>query len=124
MAAALRSRAQRTGVPEYRFFATALSLQAQTGGGLTETLENLSDLIRKRISLRARGYALASEARTSSMVLTCLPFITALAMYLLSPGYIRPLFTEKLGQDMIGVALLLLLSGSFVMRTIIRKALS
>ena len=121
---ALKQMSTRTGVPEYRFFATALSLQAQTGGGLSETLENLGDVIRARIALRARGYALASEARTSSMVLTGLPFVTALSLYLLTPSYISPMFTEPLGQKLLGVALLLLAGSTIVMRFIIGKALS
>ncbi len=52
---ALIDVATRSGVAEYRFFATATALQAQTGGGLTETLEILADVIRKRIALRKRG---------------------------------------------------------------------
>ena len=64
---------------EYRFFATALGLQSQTGGGLTETLENLADVIRKRVALKARGYALAAEARTSAGVLALLPVLAGLA---------------------------------------------
>ncbi len=63
---ALREMAARNKLPEYRFFATALALQSQTGGGLTETLENLADVVRKRVALKARGYALAAEARTSA----------------------------------------------------------
>lgn len=124
MEEALRRMAERTGVAEYRFFATTLSLQAQTGGGLAETLENLADLIRKRIALRARGYALASEARTSTLVLTALPFVTAVALLVVSPDYISPMFTEPFGHKLLGIALLLLAFGTLVMRCIIRKALS
>ena len=57
--------AERTGLAEYRFFATAIGLQAQTGGALSETLENLADVIRRRLALQARGHALSSEARAS-----------------------------------------------------------
>ena len=124
IADALQTLAERTGVQEYRLFATALALQAQTGGALTETLENLADLVRKRIALRARGYALSSEARTSSLVLSAMPFVTALALYFVSPHYIAPMFTEVLGQEMLGLALALLIVGTFIMRTIIRKTLA
>ncbi len=60
---ALGQLARRSGLPEYRFFATAISLQTQTGGTLSETLENLADVIRKRAALKAKGHALTSEAR-------------------------------------------------------------
>jgi hypothetical protein len=73
---AITELAERTGLAEYRFFATALSLQTQTGGTLSETLENLADVIRKRAALKARGLAMTAEARTSSAILAVLPVLT------------------------------------------------
>jgi tight adherence protein B len=121
---ALRVMADRSGLPEYRFFATALSLQSQTGGALTETLENLADVIRRRVGLRKRAFALASEARTSALILTALPIVTGTALLIISPGYIAPLFYEPAGQKMLGAAVLSLSAGTLVMRAIISRSLS
>jgi len=121
---ALRKLAARSRLPEYRFFATALSLQSQTGGGLTETLDSLADVIRKRVALKARGYALASEARTSSAVLASLPVLSGLALAVLNPAYIAPLLQEGPGQNLFGIAVLWLSLGLVVMRGLIRKSLS
>ena len=121
---ALQELASRNRMPEYRFFATALGLQSQTGGGLTETLEGLADVVRKRVALKARGYAMAAEARTSSAVLGALPVLTGLALAVLSPAYIAPLFREGPGQELFGVAVLWLGLGLLVMRWLIRKSLS
>ena len=121
---ALREMASRNRLPEYRFFATALALQNQTGGGLTETLENLAEVVRKRVALRARGYALASEARTSAGVLTALPVFAGLALAVLNPDYIGTLFQEGSGQTLFGVTVCWLGMGVFVMRLMIRKSLS
>jgi tight adherence protein B len=115
--------AQRTGLPEYQFFATALSLQAQTGGGLTETLENLADVIRKRVALRSKAYALASEARASSMVLAALPFVSGLGLAVLSPDYVGVLVFEENGRNLLGIAALSLATGVLSMRIIIRTSL-
>jgi len=120
---ALREVALRNQLQEYRFFATALSLQAQTGGGLSETLENLADVIRKRVGARKRAYALASEARTSTYVLAGLPLVTAGALALISPGYLDVLFTTPLGNNILGAAVALLCIGMFAMRTTISKTL-
>ena len=120
---ALREVALRNQLQEYRFFATALSLQAQTGGGLSETLENLADVIRKRVAARKRAYALASEARTSTYVLAGLPLVTAAALAVISPGYLDVLFTTGLGNNIVGSAIALLCIGMFAMRTIITKTL-
>ena len=119
----LKAMAQRAGLPEYQFFATALSLQSQTGGGLTETLENLADVIRKRVALRSKAYALASEARASSLVLAVLPFVSGLGLAVLSPDYIAVLFVEEAGRNLLGIAFLSLGTGILAMRTIIRTSL-
>jgi tight adherence protein B len=120
---ALREVAARNQLPEYRFFATALSLQAQTGGGLSETLENLAEVIRKRVAVRKRAYALASEARTSTYILAGLPVVTGGALVLIDPGYISILFTDPTGNVILGTAIGMLATGIFVMRTTITKAL-
>jgi tight adherence protein B len=116
--------ASRTELAEYRFFATAIGLQAQTGGGLSETLENLADLIRKRIALRQRGHALSSEARTSSLMLGALPIVMGGGLWLLNPAYMALLFNTSMGQKIFGAALGSLCCGAFAMRIIIRKSLS
>jgi tight adherence protein B len=120
---AVTGLARRGGLPEYRFFATALSLQNQTGGTLSETLENLADVIRKRAALRAKGHAMTSEARSSAMILAALPVFTGGLLYLLNPPYIMLLFTDPSGQSMFTSALISLGTGLFVIRTIIRRTL-
>jgi tight adherence protein B len=116
--------AQRAGIPEYRFFATTLSLQNQTGGTLSESLDNLADMIRKRIALIAKGNAMASEAKTCAAVLTALPIFTGLALYMLSPDYFSLLFDDPTGRKLFGAAVLSLGMGLFTIRTMIRKSLS
>jgi tight adherence protein B len=121
---ALRGLARRNMLPEYGFFAAALSLQAQTGGGLTETLETLADIIRRRIAMKERGHALSSEARTSAMVLGGLPVVAGGLMYFISPDYIGLLFSDHTGNMILGGAVLSLAIGMFAMRTIIKKSLT
>jgi tight adherence protein B len=121
---ALRAMAERTGIAEYRFFATAVALQMQTGGGLSDALEILADVVRKRLALRDRGFALTSEARTSAMMLSAMPFVVALIMTLLSPGYLDDLFTTPTGNMLLGIGLLSLSVGVAVMRLMIRRTLA
>lgn len=121
---ALRLMADRNGLPEYRFFATALALQGQTGGNLSETLEGLADTIRKRVAARARGYALAAEARTSANVLTVLPLLLFVALWFMNPAYVETLVTDQSGRMVLGAAIFLLSFGVVAMRMMIRKSLS
>ena len=119
----MQELARRAGIPEYRFFATALSLQNQTGGTLSDTLENLADVIRKRVGLIARGKALTAEARASVMILAALPFVTGIMLWVVNPSYIMMLFTDKTGNSLFGAAVLSLLLGLGVIRVIIKKSL-
>jgi len=121
---ALREMALRNDLPEYGFFAAALGLQSQTGGGLSETLDLLADVTRKRVALRARGRALSSEARTSAMVLGALPVVMIGLLEMMSPAYIAVLFNTPTGNTMLGAAVLLLSIGFGSMQVIIQKTLA
>ncbi len=121
---ALRAMSERTGLAEYRFFATALSLQSQTGGNLGETLDNLADVIRKRVAARARGYALAAEARMSANVLAALPVLLFFVLEFINPTYASTLLNTHPGHMILGATLVLLGGGMLVMRLLIQKSLS
>jgi tight adherence protein B len=120
----LRSLARRTGLGEYSFFATAVSVQSQTGGGLTEVMENLADVIRRRVALQSRGRALSAEARSSALVLAVMPLVTGTMLWLINPGYIDTLFEERIGHTLLAVGASSLAIGIFTMRTIIRRTLA
>ena len=120
---AVNELARRTGLSEYRFFATTMALQAQTGGTLSETLDGLADVIRKRAAVKAKGRAMTSEARSSAMVLAVLPVLTGLMLWCLNPTYISVLFTDETGKSMLSISIVLLCVGLFAMRTIIARVL-
>ena len=121
---ALFDMAERNSLSEYRFFASAIGLQSQTGGALSDTLENLGDVIRKRLALRARGLALASEARTSIVILCGLPVVDGLVMFVLNPEYIERLFDNDLGKKVFAAAIVLFCVGLTTMQVIVKKSLS
>jgi tight adherence protein B len=121
---ALRDMGGRNGLPEYRFFATALSLQSQTGGALSETLDNLAETIKKRVAIRMRGHALASEARMSAYILGALPIVTGGLLGMVNPKYIMVLFIDPGGRNLLFAGIIMLTLGGITMRTIIRRSLS
>ncbi len=105
---ALRELSLRIKLTEYQFFATAVTLQARSGGGISQTLETLAEVIRKRVALKDRGYALTAEARMSSMILAALPFIAGFAIFFMQRQYMVLLFTTKSGESVLGAAILLM----------------
>jgi tight adherence protein B len=118
--AALEEAADRTGMPEYRFFVTAVVLQRETGGSLAETLDNLSEVIRTRKAITLKAKALSAEARTSVYVLAALPFFAVGALSIMSPEYIRKLF-EPDGKTLLGAAAILMIMGLASMQLMIRS---
>jgi tight adherence protein B len=121
---ALHALAARNQVPEYGFFATALALQSETGGTVSETLERLADVIRKRVSLREHARALASEARTSIFILAALPVFAGGALAVINPDYLDTLFVDPQGRTVFATAVILLTVGIATMRTIVSRSLS
>jgi tight adherence protein B len=112
----------RTQITEYGFLAVTLGLQAQTGGSLGETLENLADIVRKRVTMASRARALASESTTSAMILMGLPFVCALAMAAIRPGYLDVFFDDPSGFKMMVTGLTLMTMGGLSIRWLIRRA--
>jgi tight adherence protein B len=106
---------RRVNLQEFDFFTIALSIQAETGGNLAETLNNLTDVLRGRRQLKRKIRALSSEAKASAYIIGSLPFIMTLLIYLVNSEYITGLFADPRGQAMIGFGLFMILVGTAVM---------
>ena len=119
----LRELSTRIKLTEYQFFATALTLQARSGGGITQTLETLAEVIRKRVGLKARGYALTAEARMSAMILSVLPFVAGGAIFVMQRSYMSLLFTTSKGEAVLGAAILLMGMGIGTIQFMINNVL-
>lgn len=88
---ALQDLARRTGVAELQIFAVAILVQSESGGNCVELLNNLAELVRKRLRLVTRVKALTGEGRLQAIVLTLLPIVAFATIMLLDPGYGQPL---------------------------------
>tara|TARA_R110002072_G_scaffold13481_2_gene56881 strand:- start:85303 stop:86262 length:960 start_codon:yes stop_codon:yes gene_type:complete len=101
--AALRDLARRTGIVELKMLAVVLLIQRQTGGNSAELLNNLSDVLRKRLRFAGKLKALSAESRMQASLLLVLPFALFAAMYFLSRGYAELLLANP---GIIGMTLL------------------
>jgi tight adherence protein B len=110
----------RLDLQEFKFFTIALSIQNETGGNLTETLTNLSDVLRGRRQLKRKIKAMSSEAKASSYIIGSLPFIMTGLIYFVNPAYIGGLFTDPRGQFLIGVGLTMIGGGVAVMYRMVK----
>jgi len=104
---------------DLRFFVTALLIQRDIGGNLTELLEKISLTIRERFKLIGQVRAQTAQGRFTGWMLTGMPFIMALIISVLNRQYIMLLFTEKLGQYLVGLALFMQFLGFLVIRKVV-----
>ncbi len=111
--------ARRMPLTEMQMFATAVTIQAQTGSSLSEILENLAKVIRARFRLRRKVQALSSEAKSSAMIIGALPIFVATAMYFINPDYIGTLFHTETGKWLLTGAILWMLMGVLCMKQMI-----
>ena len=116
---ALKSLAVRVPLLDARFFATAVLTQRESGGNLSEVLDNLSKLIRERFKLKRQVRTLSAHGRITGWVLAALPLALAAIMFVIAPTHIGLLFTDPLGVRMIVVAGLLQVVGFIAMQRIV-----
>ncbi|MDV7340372.1 type II secretion system F family protein [Terasakiella sp. A23] len=117
---ALWKAAKRLDNAEFNFFVISLVVQSETGGNLAETLENLSEILRQRQTMKLKVKALASEARASAYILGGLPFAMFAILEVLSPGYTAPLFNSDTGIALTVGALSSIGIGALVMFKMVR----
>lgn len=117
---ALENLASRVPSTDLGFFVIAVLIQRETGGNLSEVLDNISAIIRERLKLFGKVRALAAEGKFSAIVLSILPFVTALLLFLINPEFMSLLWTEPVGVYLIWGSIVFMILGSLWMRKIIR----
>ncbi|MBA5723936.1 type II secretion system F family protein [Liberibacter sp. Z1] len=104
---------------EVAFFSTVITIQAQSGGNLSEALSNLSRVLRDRKKMKGKVKAMAMEAKASAWIIGSLPFIVSSLVYFTSPQYMSILFIDPRGNMLLGIAAVLMVFGIVVMRLMI-----
>lgn len=95
---ALQDTAKKLSSTEFNFFVTSIILQRETGGNLSEILNNLADVLRKRFMMRMKIKAMSSEAKASAYIIAALPFVVITALAFISPAYMMPLIDDHRGN--------------------------
>lgn len=110
---------ERVPVAESNFFAIVVGIQQKAGGNLSETLGNLSRVLRDRKKMKQKIIAMSMEAKASAGIIAALPFVVALLTYLTSPTYIELLWLTTTGKMMLAVSAFWMGIGCFVMKKMI-----
>lgn len=111
--------ADRVDLVDVRMFVTAILIQRESGGNLTENLENLGRLIRERFRFERDVRTKTAHGRITGLVLVLAPVGAGLGMILINPDYMAPLWERLLGRYMLAAAVGLQLLGFLVIRKIV-----
>lgn len=109
----------RMPLPEVNFFAIVLVIQQKTGGNLSESLGNLSTVLRSRRLMAEKVKALSAEATASAMIIGALPIVVMTMVWFTRPDYISILFTDPVGNLIIMGCVVMMSVGIFVMHRMV-----
>jgi len=115
----LREVARRMDSNDLEQVALVAELQRQSGGNMAEVLDRVVETVRGRFDLRRLVRTLTAQGRMARWILTFLPVALALLISLSNPRYLAPLFDSTGGQVAIAIAILMIVSGSLIIKKII-----
>jgi len=116
---ALREMAGRIDSSDFAFFVTAVLIQRQTGGDLSEVLNNISTMVRARFRLQEHVKAVTAEGRLTGYILVAFPAVLFIVSYALNPAYASVLLTTDVGKILLISAAAMQMIGLFAIRKIV-----
>jgi tight adherence protein B len=117
---ALGQLAERVPILDVKFFVTAVLIQRDTGGNLAEILDNLSHVVRERFKILRQVRVHTAHGRFTGFVLLGLPPFLAVALTIMNPDHMAPLFREHLGHLMLEGVLVMQVIGYFWIRQVMK----
>jgi tight adherence protein B len=116
---ALKSLAERVPILDAKFFATAVITQRETGGNLSEVLDNLARVIRERFKVKRQVRAVTAHGRMTGWILAALPPALGLILCFVSPQHMKTMISDPLGIRMLAVGGTMQVIGTLIIRKLV-----
>ena len=120
MEEALLKMGERVESTDLDMMITAVLVQRDSGGNLSEILETAAKTLRERERIRGDIKTLTASARLTGLILSSYPVGIGLLMLVIMPSLGSVMFTETLGRVLLGVALGLQFIGFLVMQRVMK----
>ncbi len=120
MKVALENLAERMPLMDLKLCVTAILIQREVGGNLTEVLSNISHTIRDRFRIQGEIRVKTAQARLSGYIISALPFILFFWINLANPKYLDSLYKHPMGYYVIGAGIFMQFVGWLIIRRIVR----
>lgn len=99
---------------------TAIVINSQVGGNLSTVLDATISTIRDRLHLFGEIRSLTSYARYVGNFLTLMPFLTGIAIFMMTPDYFETVKTSIITQGILVMALLGVIIGNIWIRKLVQ----
>jgi tight adherence protein B len=116
---ALLEMAERIPSKDLQFLITAILVQKETGGDLTEILDRTTHVIRERVRIEAEVRVYTAQGRLTGWILGLLPVFMLVFISVVNPGYSHVLFRDPLGQKLLYGSGISIMFGCFVISKIV-----
>jgi tight adherence protein B len=117
---ALSNLVRRINSTDLDLMVTAINVQREVGGNLSEVLDVIAHTIRERVKLQGEIKTLTAQQTMAGYIITALPFILFLFLYTIDPKYMSVFWTWiPCGLIMAGVSLIMMSIGFYAMRKIV-----
>ena len=117
---ALANLTVRIPLIDVRFFATAVLIQRETGGNLSEILENLAHVVRERFKILRQVRVYTAHGRLTGYVLLALPVFLVIVLSFINPEHMQLLFRERIGHMLLGATVVMQTIGFFWIRQVVK----
>jgi tight adherence protein B len=117
---ALANLTERLPILDVRFFATAVLIQRETGGNLSEILENLAHVVRERFKILRQVRVYTAHGRLTGYVLLALPAFLGVALMFINPEHMQLLFRHPIGHMLLTAAVIMQTVGYFWIKQVIK----
>jgi tight adherence protein B len=121
MEAALDNLLRRIPSDDLDFVVTAINVQREVGGNLSEILDSISFTIRERVRIKGEIRVMTAQVRASGTLLSIIPMALALILWFMNPEYLLSFFdgpSPLCGWGAIGLIVIMIVSGYFIMMKI------
>ncbi len=116
---ALNNLIARVKSPDLDLVVTAVLIQRQVGGNLSEVLDKIGDTIKERIRMQGEVRTLTTQGRFSGWIVSLLPVALAVLMQVISPGYLDPMFQNPIGWILVFVGVVMQGIGIFMIKNMV-----
>jgi tight adherence protein B len=120
MKVALENLAERIPIMDLKLCVTAILIQREVGGNLSEVLANISHTIRERFRIQGEIRVKTAQARLSGYIVSALPFIMFFWINAANPKYLQSLYDHPMGMYILGTGIVMQIVGWLIISRVVK----